>query len=83
MSKFDRDISNAVKQRILEEVKNRAERAQIVNNLYGQPHSSGTLQDRVSPDGDMFDYKVDIERNPGKEPGSWVKKVHRYREAKK
>jgi hypothetical protein len=87
MSKFDRDISNAVKQRILEEVRYRAERAQIVNNLYGSPNSSGTLQDRMPPDAeDPFEYKVKIgRRNVLDEEGNligWDKDVHRYREPK-
>jgi hypothetical protein len=36
----------------------------------------------AEPIDEPFDYFVDIERSPGKEPGSWTKKVRRYREPK-
>jgi hypothetical protein len=80
---FSKELDRAIKARILEEIQRKKE-SQIVNNLYGS--GGGSLQERMpqmaEPVDEPFDYFVDIERTPGKEPGSWSKRVRRYREPK-
>jgi hypothetical protein len=85
---FEQELDKAIKARILQEIAAKAERAQVVNNLYGggAPSGGGGLQDRFSPaTEDPFDYFVDIERTPidPQNPDmGWKKKVRRYRDQK-
>ena len=88
MRGFERELDRAIKARILQEIAAKAERAQVVNNLYGggaPERTGGGLQDRFSPTEDPFDYFVDIERtpiDPERPELGWKKKVKRYRDAK-
>lgn len=90
MKGFEQELDRAIKARILQEIAAKAERAQVVNNLYSSgpsqaPLGGGGLQDRFSPAEDPFDYFVDIERTPidPQNPNAgWKKKVRRYRDQK-
>lgn len=91
MQQFERELSKAIKRRLLEEVNARAQ-SSIVNNVYGgrsgkPEEAGGSLQDRFSSAEDPFDYKVKIGRRQVTDKDGnvigWDKDVHRYREPKR
>lgn len=88
-------LLQAMRKKILREI-DREQQASIVNNVYsggGATPVGGVMQALGNNSGEeeidpgMFDYFVDIEREPafhneaGK-PEGWKKKVHRYRKPK-
>lgn len=89
----DEVLLEAVRQRLLDEVRKQERMAPVVNNVYGGhvPSSQGVAEQMGQPEADpgLFDYFVDIERSPLMNPatgtaveGAWKKKVHRYRTPK-
>lgn len=90
MSRDTREISKAIKKRILDEINSRAQAQNVINNYVGGEPSrpkteSATLAERMSKsDGedDPFDYKVMIGRKNRPDGDGWDKLVHRYRKKK-
>lgn len=88
----DQMLIQAVRERLMDELKKKSDAQSIVNNVYGSPMAGGQGimgalggeggQDSPDPRGDDADYFVDIMRenldpeNPG---AGWKKKVHRYK----
>lgn len=95
----DDELLRSILQRVRQDMEKERAANTIINNIYGGGPSGGPMgggggmrgvMDNMNgaggelADPGLFDYFVDIERQPleGVE-GGWKKKVHRYREPKK
>lgn len=88
----DQMLIEAVRQRLLEELKGGGGAKGIVNNVYGSPMAGGSgimgalggesAGDSPDPRGEDADYFVDIMReaiDPENPQVGWKKSVHRYK----